>query len=257
MEGLVGPEKGQNVKVSEVRWGHYILLPLMQWASWMSLGMMVTRLAWMAEVVIFKEADDVCFRGFLQAGDGDGLELEVHLEVLGYFSDETLKWEFSDQKGHTLLIVLNFFKGHYSRVVSSSQLGRGHGLLVLFSFCCLFFPILLGDVVGVVVPGPSSQSLARHGLSPAGESSSCAGRDLHGSCSCSGFVLPLLSLFSSGLEAGEFFILILNSCLSPCFCFFQSFPFGQHFIVFLVDLQVRKFFCDGWLRSLMGGYSWG
>ena len=137
------------------------------------------------EVAIFKEADDVCFRGFLQAGDGSGLELE-----------------FLDQKGRTLLIVSDFFKGHYSQAVSSSWLGRGHSLLVLFSFCCLFFLLLLGDVVGVVVPGPGSQSLVRRGLSPAGGSSSCAGRDLLGSCSCSGCVLPLHLLFSSGLEAG-------------------------------------------------------
>ena len=154
------------------------------------------------EVVIFKEANDVCFRGFLQAGDGSELESEVHLEVLNYFSEEALKWEFSDQKGRTLLIVSDFFKGHYSQVVSSSQLGRGHGLLALFSFCYLFFPLLLGDAVGVVVPGPGSRSLVRHGLSPAGGRSSCAGRDLLGGCSCSGFVLPLLLLFSLGLEVG-------------------------------------------------------
>ena len=154
------------------------------------------------KVAIFKEANDVCFRGFLQAGDGGRLKLEVRLEVLGYFSDETLKWELLDQKGHTLLIVSNFFEGHYSWVVSSSQPGRGLSLLFPFNFCYLFFLLLLGDAVGVVVPGPSSWSLTRCGLSPVGGSSSCAGRDLLGGSSCSGFVLPLLLLFSLGLEVG-------------------------------------------------------
>ena len=74
----------------------------------------------------------------------------------------------------------NLFEGHYSWAVSFSGFGRGHSLLTLLGLCYLFFLLLLGDVVGVVVPGPGSQSLARCGLSFAGGGFSCTRRDLLG-----------------------------------------------------------------------------
>ena len=59
--------------------GHYVLSPLIWWASRMSFGMMVTY--------------EVGFTGFLETGDGNGLELKVKPEVLGYLSCKMLEGE--------------------------------------------------------------------------------------------------------------------------------------------------------------------
>ena len=60
----------------------------------MSLGMMVTRLAWMAHrLVSSKEADEVGLSGLLKGKDGGSLEAEVGLEVLGDLADEALEGE--------------------------------------------------------------------------------------------------------------------------------------------------------------------
>ena len=51
-------------------------------ASWMSLGMMVTLLAWIAHKLgVFKESDQVCFAGFLESCEGADLNQRSILEA--------------------------------------------------------------------------------------------------------------------------------------------------------------------------------
>ena len=61
---MVGPENDQNV-VEEER-GHYVLSPLMRWANRMSLGMMVTCLALIAQTLESSKRPKVCFTGYLE-----------------------------------------------------------------------------------------------------------------------------------------------------------------------------------------------
>jgi hypothetical protein len=54
----------------------------MRRASWMSLGIMVTRLAWIAHRLVLEQTHQVGFIGLLQGQHGAGLESQVCLEVL-------------------------------------------------------------------------------------------------------------------------------------------------------------------------------
>ena len=58
-----------------------------------------------AQVGIFEETNQVCLAGFLQSSDSRALEAKIGLEVLGDFTDETLKWELADQKLSRLLVT--------------------------------------------------------------------------------------------------------------------------------------------------------
>ena len=60
-------------------------------ASWMSLGMMVTRLAWMAQRLVSSKRPAVRLGRLLEREDGVRLEAEVRLEVLGDLADEALE----------------------------------------------------------------------------------------------------------------------------------------------------------------------
>ena len=59
----------------------------------MSLGMMVTRLAWIAHRLVSSEADQVRLGGLLQGDDGRRLEAEVGLEV--WAISRTRRWKGS------------------------------------------------------------------------------------------------------------------------------------------------------------------
>ena len=60
------------------------------------------------QVGVFKERDEVSFRGFLESHDGRGLESEISLEVLGDFSDKTLEGKLPDQELSRLLVLSDF-----------------------------------------------------------------------------------------------------------------------------------------------------
>jgi hypothetical protein len=49
-----------------------------------------------AEVDVLEEPDEVGLRGLLQRGDGEALEPEVGLEVLGDLLDEALEGELAE-----------------------------------------------------------------------------------------------------------------------------------------------------------------
>ena len=71
----------------------------------MSLGMMVTRLAWMAQRLVSEEPHQVGLGGLLQRGDGGGLEAEVGLEVLRDLADQALEGELADEQLRALLVL--------------------------------------------------------------------------------------------------------------------------------------------------------
>ena len=91
----------------------------------MSLGIMVTLLAWMAceqeieldvctilksnkgthtKIGVLKETDKVGLAGFLQSHHGRALEPQVGLEVLGNLANQTLEGELANQQLCRLLI---------------------------------------------------------------------------------------------------------------------------------------------------------
>ena len=50
------------------------------------------------QVGVLEQGNEVSLGGFLESGDGRGLESEISLEVLGDFSDQSLEGEFSDEE---------------------------------------------------------------------------------------------------------------------------------------------------------------
>ena len=88
-----------------------------------------------AQVGVFEEADEVGLRGFLQSKNGRSLESKVSFEVLGDLTDETLEWEFANEKLGGLLVATDFTKGDRAWSVTVWLLdttGGGGGLA-----CCL------------------------------------------------------------------------------------------------------------------------
>ncbi len=124
-----------------------------------TLGMMVTRLAWMAQRFVSSkrptryakssDQDEIStemekshkrcieksnniiskihggkstFRCLLKGTNGRRLKTQVGLEVLGNFTDQTLKWKLADQKLCALLELSNFAKSHGTRAVAMGLL---------------------------------------------------------------------------------------------------------------------------------------
>ena len=58
-----------------------------------------------AQVGIFKKTNQVSLSRFLKSHDGAGLETQVSLEVLSDLTDQTLEWQFADQKLGGLLVT--------------------------------------------------------------------------------------------------------------------------------------------------------
>ena len=71
-----------------------------------------------SQVGIFKETDEVSFRGFLESTNSRRLETEISLEVLSNFSNETLEGQLADQELSRLLITTDFTESDSSRSVS-------------------------------------------------------------------------------------------------------------------------------------------
>jgi hypothetical protein len=100
----------------------------------MSLGMMVTRLAWMAHKLVSsqrptKYASDA---SYLQSQDGGGLEAQVGLEVLGDLTHQALEGQFADEQLGGLLVLADLTESHGTRPVAMGLLhatGGGGGLV--------------------------------------------------------------------------------------------------------------------------------
>ena len=91
----------------------------MRRASWMSLGMMVTRLAWMAQrLVSSKRPTEVRLGGLLEREHGGALEAQVGLEVLGDLADEALERELADEQLRRLLVAADLAQGDGARAVA-------------------------------------------------------------------------------------------------------------------------------------------
>ena len=58
-----------------------------------------------AQVGIFEKTNQVSLSRFLESHDGAGLETQVSLEVLSDLTDQTLEWQFADQKLGGLLVT--------------------------------------------------------------------------------------------------------------------------------------------------------
>ena len=71
-----------------------------------------------AQVGIFKETDEVSFRGFLESHDGGRLQSEISFEILGDFSDESLEGQLSDEKLGRFLVSSDLSKSDGARSVS-------------------------------------------------------------------------------------------------------------------------------------------
>jgi hypothetical protein len=85
----------------------------------MSLGMMVTRLAWMAhKLVSSKETNEVSLGGLLESQHGGSLEAKITLEVLSNLTDKTLEGQLADQQVRRLLVTTDLTKSHSSWAVT-------------------------------------------------------------------------------------------------------------------------------------------
>ena len=71
-----------------------------------------------AQVGVLKQTDKVGLGSFLKSHDGRRLEAEISLEVLSDLTDETLEWQFPDQKLSALLVTTDFSESDSSGPVS-------------------------------------------------------------------------------------------------------------------------------------------
>ena len=83
------------------------------------------------QVSIFKQTNQVSLASFLQSHNGRALESEISLEVLSNFTDQTLEWEFSDQKFCALLVTSDFTKSDGSGPISVWLLNSSSGWCAL------------------------------------------------------------------------------------------------------------------------------
>ena len=101
----------------------------------MSLGMIVTRLPWIAQRLVsivsvrvekgcntFEQRDKIGFHGLLESTNSRRLESEIRLEVLCNFPDETLERELADQELGGLLVTTDFTESDSTRAVTMGLL---------------------------------------------------------------------------------------------------------------------------------------
>ena len=74
------------------------------------------------EVGIFKQADKVLLRCFLDCQDGSGLKSEVRLEVLSYAPDKAGEGKFSNQELGGFLILADLSQGYGTRSIAAGLL---------------------------------------------------------------------------------------------------------------------------------------
>jgi len=89
------------------------------------------------QVRVLEKTDQISLAGFLQGHDGGTLESQVCLEVLSYFTDETLKRQLADEQLRAFLVTPDFSKSHRSRPVTMRFLDATGGRCALpCSFRC-------------------------------------------------------------------------------------------------------------------------
>jgi len=79
------------------------------------------------KVGILEEGDEVGLDGFLKSADGGRLETEVRLEVLGDFTNKTLKWKLSDEELCRLLVATDLTESNSSWLISVGLLDTSSG----------------------------------------------------------------------------------------------------------------------------------
>jgi hypothetical protein len=111
-------------------------------ANCISLGMIVTRLPWIAQRLVseishsshwdrtFKQGDEVSFNSFLEGADGRRLESKISLEVLSNFADKALERKLADQELSGLLISTDFTKSNRTGAVTMGLLDTSGSLKV-------------------------------------------------------------------------------------------------------------------------------
>ena len=67
-----------------------------------------------AEVGVLEKSYEVSLSCFLKSQNGSRLESEISLVFLSNFTDESLEWEFTDQKFSRFLILADFSESHSS-----------------------------------------------------------------------------------------------------------------------------------------------
>ena len=140
-EVVGGPEKD---RVLCWWWGGglHVLSPRILLASWISLGIMVTRLEWMAQRLLSSnKSHQISLTGFLQCSNGRSLEsvgMLLPKQFLYNFSHQSLETGPSNEQLRGLLIPSNFPKGHCPGSVSSSR-----GIYWCWSTSTSLFPRLL------------------------------------------------------------------------------------------------------------------
>ena len=120
----------------------------MRRASWMSLGMMVTRLAWMAQRLVSSKrpsaweqtdqdaehtlkhfiTNEVGFGGLLKREDSGALppwNYTTHSEVLGDLLDEALERALADEELGPLLEAADLAEGDGTGAIAVGFLGEG------------------------------------------------------------------------------------------------------------------------------------
>lgn len=76
----------------------YARSPRIRRTNWISMGIMVTRFAWMAHKFVFKQTDKISFTRFSKSHHSRTLETLLGLEILSDFTHKTLNWQFADQQ---------------------------------------------------------------------------------------------------------------------------------------------------------------
>ena len=70
------------------------------------------------QVGVLEEPNQVSLASFLQRQNGRTLEPQLSLEILGYFTNQTLERQLSDEKLGALLVTANLSEGHCTRTIA-------------------------------------------------------------------------------------------------------------------------------------------
>ena len=93
-----------------------------------------------AQVGVLEETYQVSFASLLKGHDGRALEAQLSLEVLGYFTDQTLEGQLADEKLGALLVATDLTESHSTGPVTM-------GLLDTTGCWCRFASCLGGQLL--------------------------------------------------------------------------------------------------------------
>ena len=74
------------------------------------------------KISVFEERDEVGLDGLLESTNGGGLEAKIRLEVLGDFTNKTLKWELADEELGRLLVATDLTESDGTRLITMGLL---------------------------------------------------------------------------------------------------------------------------------------